>query len=196
MFWYMNVTFNESFEEPICHARLISWVCQVGCSTWRHFLSTLSMKWNLGHLLPDYYRPQTKFAKVMFLQASVCPQGVCVAGRGVYGGGHAWRGGMHGGGACVAGVRACHACPSDTTRYGRSMRRRYASFWNAFLFLYCFFVTHPFLWIYYRGTLLVRNSTTYVRMCRSPWEVSLWQMQQLMPTEGTGTQKKRSHILS
>ena len=41
------------------------------------------------------YRTQTKFAKVMFLQVSVCPQG------GVYGRGHAWQeGGMHGWGAC------------------------------------------------------------------------------------------------
>ena len=61
-----------------------------------------------GHL---FYRPQTKFAKVMFLQVSVCPHwgGACV----VLFGGHAWfysgvcvvlfRGGMHGfiWGACV-----------------------------------------------------------------------------------------------
>ena len=46
-----------------------------------------------------HYRPQTKFAKVMFLQVSVCTQG-----------GHAWQGrgvcvggGMHGRGACVEG---------------------------------------------------------------------------------------------
>ena len=25
----------------------------------------------------DFYRPQTKFVKVMFLQVSVCPQGPC-----------------------------------------------------------------------------------------------------------------------
>ena len=49
-----------------------------------------------------YYRPQTKFAKVMFLQVSVCPQGgACMAGKGGmcgWGGGHAWlgRGCMHG----------------------------------------------------------------------------------------------------
>ena len=72
-----------------------------------------------------FYRPQTKFAKVMFLQVSVCPQGgmhgcsggACVVAPGgvcmVALGGHAWllrggmcscsRGGMHGcsGGACV-----------------------------------------------------------------------------------------------
>ena len=35
------------------------------------------------------YRPQTKFAKVMFLQVSVCPHGggACVV---LFGGGHAW----------------------------------------------------------------------------------------------------------
>ena len=47
------------------------------------------------------YCPQTKFAKVMFLQVSVCPQGeACVA----HGGGHVWQRGMHGRGACMAGV--------------------------------------------------------------------------------------------
>ena len=34
----------------------------------------------------NYYRLQTKFAKVMFLQVSVCPQGV----GGVHGRGRAW----------------------------------------------------------------------------------------------------------
>ena len=51
-----------------------------------------------------HYRPQTKFAKVMFLQVSVCPhRGACVVlfGRGacvVLFGGHAWfyLGGVHG----------------------------------------------------------------------------------------------------
>ena len=62
-------------------------------------------------LVPPFYHLQTKFAKVMFLQVSVCPKGVCMAGgmygrgvcmvRGVCGGGHAWQGvcvrwGMHG----------------------------------------------------------------------------------------------------
>ena len=66
------------------------------------------------------YRPQMKFAKVMFLQVCVCPQGrTCVAGDGacmvggMHGGGHAWQvGGMHGRGhawwgACMVG--ACMA---------------------------------------------------------------------------------------
>ena len=58
----------------------------------------------------DHYRPQTKFAKVMFLQVSVCPRGGGVCGRGEHAwrGGHAWQGGhawwghrWHG--ACMAG---------------------------------------------------------------------------------------------
>ena len=65
------------------------------------------------------YRPQTKFAKVMFLQLSVCPQkeGGVAGGRacmvdeghawwmrGMCGRGHAWQvGGVHGRGACVTG---------------------------------------------------------------------------------------------
>ena len=45
-----------------------------------------------------YYRPQTKFAKVMFLQVCVCPQGDVHGAGGVHGAGR----GVHGGrGACV-----------------------------------------------------------------------------------------------
>ena len=70
----------------------------------------------------DFYRPQAKFAKVMFLQVSVCLstgepawwRWVCVAGGHVWQGAHArwglaWRGGMcgrggmHGSGVCVTG---------------------------------------------------------------------------------------------
>ena len=169
-------------------------------------------------ILIGYYRPQTKFAKVMFLHLSVisvhqggglyvargcmCGReggmpgrggvrgrgacmhggehawqggvcgggcvagGVCVAG-GMHGRGHAWKrracvvGGMCGrgvcmaagcawqGGACVAVGHAwrwhvCHASPpSHTMRYGRSMRGRYASYWNAFLL----FTTFPPLFL-------------------------------------------------
>ena len=57
----------------------------------------------------SYYRPQTKFAKVMFLHLSVilftrgCTwQGACVAGRGVRGGGRAWWEGFAWQGACMA----------------------------------------------------------------------------------------------
>ena len=53
--------------------------------------------------------------------------------------GHAWQGACMPGGCGeghwllgLAGV--CRACPPDTTRYGRSVRGRYASYWNAFLF--------------------------------------------------------------
>ena len=59
--------------------------------------------------------------------------GACVVGACIVGG-HAWQG------TCVAGGHvsqgACMPCTPrpDTTRYGRSMRGRYASYWNAFLF--------------------------------------------------------------
>ena len=70
----------------------------------------------------DNYRPQTKFAKVMFLQVSVCPRGGgCSCQGGMHGGGHvwwghawqgsmcggghAWQGDMHGG-VCMAGGHA------------------------------------------------------------------------------------------
>ena len=62
-----------------------------------------------------------------------CLEGVCAQGRDAQGvasmpRGHAWPGG------CVAGVHAMHTPPQpDTMRYGRSMRGRYASYWNAFL---------------------------------------------------------------
>ena len=65
----------------------------------------------------------------------------------VWSGGHVWQGGICGGGcawqgACMAGGMLDRgACmphmlppPPDTTRYGRSMRGRYASYWNSFLF--------------------------------------------------------------
>ena len=76
-------------------------------------------------VITDNYRPQTKFAKVMFLQMSVCPLG---------GGMRGWGGGVHGWGACVAG--GMHAPPPSATYYGygiRSMSGRYVSYWNAFL---------------------------------------------------------------
>ena len=70
-----------------------------------------------------FYRPQTKFAKVMFLQECVCPRG----------GGRAWPGGMRGRGACMAGGGGCSWCGKY---YGIwSMSGQYASYWNAFLFL-------------------------------------------------------------
>ena len=102
----------------------------------------------------SFYRPQTKFAKVMFLQVSVCPQGGgcawqgmcvagCVCGRGVcVVGGACMAGGACVVGTCMAGVclprgvhgRGCawwggghawHACsPADTTRYGDVVNER------------------------------------------------------------------------
>ena len=69
-------------------------------------------------------------------------------GGGVHGMGHAWAcvaGGTCMVGACVVGDVWQGACmagemPPDTMRYGRSMRGRYASYWNAFFFLFvCMF---------------------------------------------------------
>ena len=103
-----------------------------------------------------FYRPQTKFAKVMFLQVSVCPQGgvhgcsqgghawllrgACVVSPGgacvVAPGGHAW---LLRGGACMVALGG-HAWLLWGGVHGffneiRSMSGRYASYWNAFLLL-------------------------------------------------------------
>ena len=97
----------------------------------------------LNKICSFYYRPQTTFAKVMFLHVCVCPQREGMHGRGAcIEGGCAWQGGVPGFGACMAGghvwqggacmARGRHPCPSRY--YGiRSMSRRYASYWNAFL---------------------------------------------------------------
>ena len=56
-----------------------------------------------------YYLPQTKFAKVMFLQVSVCPHGggVCMVAPG----GHVW---LLWGGACVVALEgAVHGCSRE-----------------------------------------------------------------------------------
>ena len=106
------------------------------------------------------YRPQRSCAKVIFLHVCVilstagcaCPGGMCARGcvctQGPcvprVGGVHA-QGGVHarGWGVCVPGCvcmpvgHGTHAPPTHTTRYGWSMRGRYASYWNAFLFCVC-----------------------------------------------------------
>ena len=93
----------------------------------------------------DFYRPQTKFAKVMFLQVSVCPHGgACMVlfGRGVclvlFGGvcgfirgGHAW---FYSGGHVrfyLGGVHGFFSFFGNNEI--RSMSGWYASYWNAFL---------------------------------------------------------------
>ena len=60
-------------------------------------------------------------------------QGACMAGECTCMEGACMVGGMHGGGACVAGW-VCMAYTPQTRYYEiRSMSRRYASYWNAFL---------------------------------------------------------------
>ena len=69
----------------------------------------------MWRIVRGFYRPQTKFAEVMFLQVSVCPQGgACMVARGVCGcsggGMRGCSGGMRGcsrGGACVVARGAC-----------------------------------------------------------------------------------------
>ena len=70
--------------------------------------------------------------------------GKCMAVGGMHAqGGHAWQGSYVSGGGrvwpwgvCMEGACMPHPPPPqpDTTRYGRSMSGRYASYWNAFLF--------------------------------------------------------------
>ena len=69
-----------------------------------HYLIWLQYSPN-KHLVTNYYRPQTKFAKVMFLHLSICSQegpasrGVCIWGCLHPGGLHP--GGLHPGGVCI-----------------------------------------------------------------------------------------------
>ena len=88
------------------------------------------------------YRPQTKFAKVMFLQVSVCPHrggrawfysawgGV----RGFIWGGLAW---FYSGGCAwfYLGGGMCGFFSFSGYNEIRSMGGWYASYWNAFLFI-------------------------------------------------------------
>ena len=49
-------------------------------------------------------------------------------------GGCVWQGGMHGKRGGMHGKRgACMICTPPSMRYGQSMCRQYASYWNAFL---------------------------------------------------------------
>ena len=44
-----------------------------------HYVWMKLQQSSLGQIVCHFYRPQTKFAKVMFLHVSVCPQGVGVS---------------------------------------------------------------------------------------------------------------------
>ena len=99
-------------------------------------------------LLENFYHPQTKFAKVMFSQVSVCPQGGCLP--------HCMLGyppgpeadtplGRHPPGRHPRVDTPQADTPQADTLPAvhagiRSTSRRYASHWNAFLFFYvaCF----------------------------------------------------------
>ena len=99
--------------------------------------------WHRGH---NFYRQQTKFAKVMFLHLSVShsvhggvcfPDGVaCPRGGGCSGGGSLLPGGAWSLG-CVClllgGVCSLGGCLVETPLQDGYCCWRYASYWNAFL---------------------------------------------------------------
>ena len=99
-----------------------------------NFCENIALKTCFCVVFLSCYRPQTKFAKVMFLQVSVCPQGGGVRGcsrgacviapglGGVYGffggGGCSW-------GACVIAAGGVHGCSGGGVHVfsGRGVRR-------------------------------------------------------------------------
>ena len=111
----------------------------------------------------NYYRPQTKFAKVMFLQVSVILSmgGACVVAPG----GRAW---LLPGGCMVAGggMRGCSqggmcGCSRGGMRGFfdeiRSMSGRYASYWNASLFYRSFIRYYHVIPFYYVSLGVLAN---------------------------------------
>ena len=76
------------------------------------FDTFLCNTWEQSAIHLFYYRPQTKFTKVMFLQVCVCPQGrgACVlpGGHECFPGGACFPGGCGYRGACVVG--GVHGC--------------------------------------------------------------------------------------
>ena len=107
----------------VCEGYVFTGVCRI-FTAHKRSLRRLCFHRCLSYL----YRPQTKFAKVMFSQVSVCPQGGGCAwpGRGIvgkvmHGTGHAWQGACMAGrhawqGACVVG--ACMAVGGMHGRWG------------------------------------------------------------------------------
>ena len=86
-----------------------------------------------------FYRPQTKFAKVMFSQVGggggMCGRGACMAGGACVhgrGGMHTWQGGYAWQGVCMA------CMPPGRYYEIRSMSGRYTSYWNSFLLVISF----------------------------------------------------------
>ena len=88
-------------------------------------------------------------------------RGVCVGGGTCMAGacrGHAWQGVCMPGGVHARGTGMPCTLPPNTMRYGQSMHRRYASYWNAFLLnLYCLFIL-PLQGVFQCTTVLVTFS--------------------------------------
>ena len=90
-----------------------------------------------------FYHPQTKFAKVMFSQVSVCPQGeggFCPRGRGLCLGGFYLGESLSRRPLSMEYLHTtigwgCLLGRPPGQRYPRTVKRgRYASYWNVFLF--------------------------------------------------------------
>ena len=103
-------TLKTHLHRPTANAK--GEVISHGNSSCTHFQAKFTAAW-FERLLP----PQTKFAKVMFLQVSVCPRGgMCGCQGGVHG---CWGVCVVAGGACVAkgGMRGEGGHAWDMTRY-------------------------------------------------------------------------------
>ena len=107
---------------------------------------------HLGYLFNIHiYRPQTKFAKVMFLHVCVCPQGV-----GEYLGRDPGTRYTPPLGPGPPGSSACWEI--------RATSGRHASYWNAFLL-----ILHSFSYYFLKKSLLVQR---YSWVLRSEWLLS------------------------
>ena len=110
---YCETEINECDSNPCVHGNCSDMINAFSCNCSAGFVG---LHCECTSIAMRYYRPQTKFAKVMFLQVSVCLQGgACVVAPG---GGMC---GCSGGGACVVAPGG-HAW--DTTRYGDTINER------------------------------------------------------------------------
>ena len=103
--WGANLLFGKIFLENCMKMK------EIGPREGEHPWPSLGVP--MGALALYFYRPQTKFAKVMFLQVSVCPQGgACMVARGeacMVAPGEGVRGCS--GGACMVARGACMVAP-------------------------------------------------------------------------------------
>ena len=105
---YMSVNFRL-----FSHSKIFLNIADLVTNLCESLTNLTSQSFNYHHRPSFFYRPQTKFAKVMFLHLSVIYSvhrggrasqgGMCGRGGHVWWGGHVWQRGMHGQGSCMAG---------------------------------------------------------------------------------------------